>query len=251
MRVGDLCLITGGFDTMKSTLALELAWSLACRRPWLHTFKVHRGMRVGLLQVEIDPGSFDERLLRFTPLENMLTASNLGWTFDRMEELREVVGDLSLDCLVLDPLGPMWPTFALNGEPFSENLKTHVSPLMRNLKSLGVGLILVHHDPKVQAGFQGRASGSSALLNDPDVRIFVDRKGDDIKITVRNRLQRPTRPFTATFNEESGRIVTKQDSERSNEVEDKQETAPPARRLPSHRFSQGSRVGKAAMRRNS
>lgn len=209
MRVGDLCLLTGGWDTFKSTLSLELAWSLSTGRPLLNRYPIVQRIRTGILQVEIDPGSYDERAQRFPRAEDLLLASCMGFNFDRIEELKQVVDDNGLEGLVLDPLGQLWPTFARNGEPFSENLKNHVSPVMGELKKLGITVILVHHDPKPgQGGYQGRAAGSSALLNDPDVRMFLDRSADDIvQVTVRNRLQRPAKPFKAIFNEDSGRLT--------------------------------------------
>lgn len=208
LRVGDLVIITGSYDTFKSTLALELMWSLATGKPWLRhwDFRVRRRLRVGLLQTEIDPGSYDERCARFSPAADLLLCSCLDFTFDRMDELETALDDSGLDGIAIDPLGMVWPTFAASGEPFSENAKTHVSPIMRKLKQLRRTTILVHHDPKQQMGLTNRASGSSALLNDPDVRIFVDRAaGDNIRVTVRNRLQHPTPPFIAHF--ESGRLV--------------------------------------------
>ena len=126
-----------------------------------------------------------------------------------MPQLEEAIEDASLDGVIIDPLGQVWPSTALNGEPFSENTKNHVSPIMRELKKLHKTVVLVHHDPKATGGDGpvNRASGSSALLNDPDVRIFVDRlPGDNIKVTVRNRLQRPTPPFVAGFNADTMRI---------------------------------------------
>lgn len=208
MRVGDLVLVTAPWDTFKSTLGLELAWSLATGQPWLTHYPVLRTMRVGILQVEIDPGSYDERLKWFPAADELLAASCIGFTFDHMEKLVERIEDAALDAVVLDPLGQLWPSYALNGEPFQENLKTHVSPIMRELKKLRRSVIVVHHDPKPSGDNKNRASGSAALLNDPDVRLFVDRNKDgSVQVTVRNRLQRAAKPFRAVFNEETRRMV--------------------------------------------
>lgn len=212
MRVGDLVLLSGSWDTFKSTLAMELAWSLATGRPWLGRaeFRVHRRLRLGILQTEIDPGAYDERCQRFPPAADLYVASVMDFTFDRLDELETAIDDAALDGLILDPLGQCWPSHSEAGEPFNENNKTHVSPVMRRLKALRKTIILVHHDPKPSGdGPVNRASGSAALLNDPDVRMFVDRSAGtgDIKVTVRNRLQQPTPPFRGHFDEESLRIL--------------------------------------------
>lgn len=208
MRVGDLVLITAPWDSFKSTLGLELAWSLATGSPWLTEFDIIQTMRVGILQVEIDPGSYDERLSWFPPAEELLACSKIGFTLDHPERITEAVEDYVLDAVVLDPLGQLWPSHALNGEPFQENLKNHVSPIMRELKKLKCSVIMVHHDPKQQQGMTNRASGSAALLNDPDVRLFIDKMKDgSINVAVRNRLQRAAQPFRAVFNEDTRRLV--------------------------------------------
>lgn len=207
MRVGDLVLLTGSYDTYKSSLALELAWSLSTGNPWLGYYPIVQPSRVGLIQAEIEEGAYDERLRQFPIAAELFYESHIGFTFDRLDEVRELIPDLSLDVVMFDPIGIMWPSHAANGEPFSENVKNHVSPLMRELKKLRTGIVLIHHDPKPSGENRGRASGSAALLNDPDVRIFIDKNKDDsIQVTVRNRLQRAARPFRAVFNEESRRL---------------------------------------------
>jgi RecA-family ATPase len=217
LRVGDLVIITGTYDAFKSVLSMELAWSLATGRAWLG-HNVIRRVRMGLLQVEIDPGSHDERCRAFPPAADLSICSCIGFTFDRLLELKTVTDDMELEGLVIDPLGQVWPGVARNGETFSENHKNHVSPLMTELKEFRKTIILVHHDPKATANFQGRASGSAAILNDPDVRIFVDRTAgtNDIHISFKNRLQKPAKSLTARFNEDTMRLeVISRDRPRS------------------------------------
>lgn len=249
LRVGDLVLITAPWDTFKSTLGLELAWSLATGRPWLSRYPIVQQMRVGVLQVEIDPGSYDERLSWFPRAEELLAASCIGFTFDHMERLTERISDADLDAVVLDPLGQLWPSFALNGEPFQENLKTHVSPIMRELKKLRKTIIMVHHDPKEGQGVRNRASGSAALLNDPDVRVFVDKNKDDsIQVTIRNRLQRPAKPFRAIFNEGTRRLVYSM-LQRGVTSEQQGVTKVPPTRLSIQRKAELDRTLRGTMRR--
>ena len=67
-------------------------------------------------------------------------------------------------------------------------------------------IIMVHHDPKPPSqGAKGRASGSAALLNEPDTRIMVDRTVVDsradnrISLEIRSRLQAPMGKVEAIF----------------------------------------------------
>ena len=206
LRVGDLAIISGSWDTFKSTFALELVSSLATGEPFLGWFRVWRKIRMGIVQAEIDPGSYDGRVVQFPASDDLFVASDLRFSFDRLGEVEEAVRELDLGGVAFDPLGQMWPSRAENGEPFSENVKTHISPLLRRLKLLGVTVILVHHDPKPAPGVSRRASGSSALLNDPDTRIFLDRgstKDDSHRVSVelRTRLQSPATGFDAVYQE--------------------------------------------------
>ena len=209
LRVGDLCIVTGSWDVFKSTFALELAWSLATRVSFLRRFRVSNQIRMGILQAEIDPGSYDHRLLVYPPTEELLAASVVGdgsrpFTFERLDELAHDMEAFGMGGIVLDPIGQMWPR---NWPDFNPNLNVHVSPIMWDLKTMGKTIILVHHDPKPGQGVQNWAAGASALLNDPDVRIHLARKTgtDDVTVTIRNRLQQATPPFLARFHQ--GRLT--------------------------------------------
>ncbi len=211
IRVGDLAIISGSWDTFKSTVALELAYSMATCGKFLNRFMVGRQLRTGILQAEIDPGAYDHRLLGFPPTDELLSRSDLGgerhFTFDHLPELNHAMDEYQMKAIVLDPIGQMWP----RGRDFSPNLGMDISPIMYELKTMGKTVILVHHDPKPGQGLQNRASGSSSLLNDPDTRIFVDRKPntDDITMTVRSRLNRSIAPFLVRF--ERGRLKVVQE----------------------------------------
>lgn len=208
LRVGDLAIISGSFDTFKSTFALEMVHSLTSGDPFLGRFRVNQRLRMGLLQSEIDPGSYDERLETVGAGSDLVVCSDMTFTFDKLAGLARAVDDYQLDGFVLDPIGDMWPTFARGGEAFSENLKTHVGPLLRALKLFRKTIILVHHDPKASQGVRNRASGSSALLNAPDTRIFLDRNDPLVSVSVRSRLQSPIGQFDMQFRSRRLRFST-------------------------------------------
>ena len=207
----DLVIVTGGWDSFKSTFGAELAWSLASGDPFLGHFEVRQTLKMGIIQVEIHPGSYDERVNIAHPTrerahDNILVASIPGWTLTDYDGLVDAIDELDLEGIILDPVGRMWPARSPGGySDFNENANEHVSPLLSSLKILGRLVVIIHHDPKDQQGFKGRARGSSALLNDPDVRIMLDREeGDEevsnvVKVRVRNRLQKPAKPFKALF----------------------------------------------------
>ena len=207
ISVGDLAIITGSWDTFKSTLAVEMGWSMATGKPFLGRFPVLTQMRVGMLQAEIDPGSYDHRVLAFPPTDNFIIASDLAsprhFTFAHLDELEHEIKEWAMDCIILDPIGQMWP----RDGSFSPNLGMDISPIMWRLKTLPATVIMVHHDPKPSQGQINRASGSASLLNDPDTRIFIDRDRHtpDITISTRNRLQASVPPFLAHF--ENGRLL--------------------------------------------
>ena len=202
MAEGDLVIITGLWDTYKSTTALELGYALATGKPWLRAFHVHKKGVVGVLQAEINPGFYDDRLLAYPPADNLLICSDLSFDFDHLDDLREAIEVFNMDVLILDPLGQMYPDKASNGEPFKENEKAHVARLMKRLKLLPATVILVHHDPKASAsGLANWGSGSSSFMNDPDVRIHLERDYDKgtVQMQVRNRNQTPAHTFSANY----------------------------------------------------
>lgn len=218
-KVGDLILITGGFDTFKSTLGLELAFTLASGHPFLQHFPLRCGrLRGAVIQCEIDPGDYETHRIadRFPVCHNLEFLSDVAFTFDELPHLKAEFDEMAFDFVLFDPVGPMWPTYAVNSrEPFDENRKTHVSPFLKRLRLLGKMVILVHHDTKQQT----RASGSASLLNDPDVRVFIDRETLDgnghgpveqVNVNIRNRLQKPTLPFTARM-QPTGRLTIPND----------------------------------------
>lgn len=216
---GDLVLITGLEDTFKSTFALELVYSLSTGRKFLGWFPIMRTLRCGIVNAEIDAGNYLERVAQFVNgdlpmLGKMHVTSDLEFDFGHLDELRRQIDIWKLDCVCFDHCSACWPERALNREIFSENQKTHVSPLLKRLKTFGKTFILIHHDPKASQGVRNRASGSQALLNDPDVRIFLDRfedkeTGDNngVRIRIKNRLQRPLKSFVAQYDNETRRLT--------------------------------------------
>jgi len=205
LGVGDLAIISGPYDTFKSSFALELAHSLATAEPFLGRFAVDHPLRTLVIQCEIDAGSYRDRVRQLGGHPDLLVWNDYAWSFERLGELPAIVDECGVEAIVFDPIGQMWPRHSRSGEPFNENLKTHVSPLLKVLRLLGPTIILVHHDPK-KGQVENRAAGSSALLNDPDTRIFLDEHPLGIGVRIRTRLQASAGRFTARFYEDRRRL---------------------------------------------
>lgn len=202
LSIGDLVLLTGGWDTFKSTISAELAKSLVSSEPLLghRQLRVQQQLRpVLVIQTEIEPGNFDQRMhaagLRANPAVAQFMDDYSGPLLldsQGFEALRNTIAYEHYRALVLDPIGRMWPAYdAPTGRPFEENNKAHTTYVLERLLDLDITTVIVHHDPKPkERGWGARASGSSALLNIPDTRLLVDRDEKDpawLTIWVRSR----------------------------------------------------------------
>lgn len=204
MSLGDTVIITAPWDSFKSTFALEMAYALSTASVFLDRFQVLcQPLTVGVVQCEIDPGSYDERLqeAELDRTDNLLVYSDPQYHLS-LRDLSTAIHDSSLDVVVIDPMGVATREYVTpQGEQFNENWNQHVRPLIRQLRSLGATVIMVHHDPKPSQGVKNWASGASAWLNDPDTRIHLERSGPgEIKVEVKTRLQHPAKPFFAYMN---------------------------------------------------
>lgn len=221
LRVGDLVIVTAPPDSFKSTFVMEMSWALATNEDFLgypHWDVRHPG-RVLIIQVEIDPGSYVERFKHFGRTEDIIVV-DLGvadiedFDLTMTDWMRDTLDYHGCDTLILDPIGEMWPLSRPDGSKFSENSNDDVGPVIKGIKRMqrerpGTTVVLVHHDPKAQQGVKNRAAGASFLLRAPDVRIFMDRKGDDkVEVSVGNRLQSGVEPQALRFSRKRRLEVT-------------------------------------------
>lgn len=216
---GELAILTGPYDALKSRLAMEIVRAIASGESLLGRFDVPKPSTVILIQEEINPGVFDQE--RVIPLleglpedgaKRIIIVSRVGFRLDLewIDLLDEMIVRTGAVAVVIDPLGEVTPTYP----GFNLNFDTCVTEMLRPLKALrdkyAVTIFLVHHDPKASE-FERRARGSSVLMNAPDLRILL--QGIDSadgyhrsRVQVRSRNMRRPDPFNILCLED-GRVV--------------------------------------------
>lgn len=199
LREKELAVLSGRFDSLKSTFALELAASEACTFDFLGEHEVEKKGRVFVIQEEIPVDDYDARVKRVLDgqpdeaADNLLLWSRKGFVLETHTEgfqaMERIIADEGVVLVVLDNLSRMYPPgFKENdAPPMTELLK----PLSRLQDRYGVAFLIVHHDRKPLGDDRGwTPRGSSVLENYPDVRIHIDRSKKDLTratVTIRGR----------------------------------------------------------------
>lgn len=200
-RQGEVYILTGPYDGLKSTTIAELAACVASGRPVFGRFNVLRPGKALIVQNEIHPGVYDERMMRHADLDanwmdNLLLISREDFRIDEqsMLLLDNIIAQEQLTFIGLDPLSEMYP----DDQGFDENNPTQITALLNRLKVVrdkNITIGFAHHDPK---NTERRARGSGRLMDAPDLRILMSptgKKGFEIaraKVIIRSRtLPRP------------------------------------------------------------
>ena len=185
-REGEVGILTGPANRLKSRTAAELAVAVASGQAVLGKFSVERPGKALIIQNEIHSGVYDERMVRYADEEaawcdNLLVVSRQSFRIEpeSMLALDNLMSQEEITFAVLDPISEMWPL----DEHFDENRATDVTLVIERLKQLrdkDRTILFVHHDPKDDAR---RARGSARLIDAPDLRIYLgraNRKGSEI-----------------------------------------------------------------------
>jgi RecA-family ATPase len=203
-REGEVGILTGPANRLKSRIGAELAIAVASGEPALGRFRVLRPGKALIIQNEIHTGVYDERMLRYaddhsTWSDSLLVVSRQGFRIDAENMLRRelLMQEEEITFAVLDPISEMWPL-----DPgFDENRATDVTIVLERLKELrdkNRTIIFIHHDPKDDAR---RARGSGRLIDAPDLRIYLSKatkKGVEVartKVHVESRTMVPPDDF--------------------------------------------------------
>jgi AAA domain len=203
-REGELGILTGPANRLKSRIGAELAIAVASGESALGQFRVLRPGKAIIVQNEIHPGVYDERMLKYADTnaswcDNLFVVSRQGFRIDaeNMLRLELLMQEQQATFVVLDPISEMWPL-----EPgFDENKATDVTLVLERLKELrdkDRTILFIHHDPKDS---ERRARGSGRLIDAPDLRIYLskpNKKGDEIartKVHVESRTMLPPEDF--------------------------------------------------------
>jgi len=191
--LGDRLLTAGGFGILygkpglgKSWLALQLARSLIRGEPWLGLSTQSEGVRVGVLQLELDASQMQERLSSLGLASRardvnakIITRPLLKGLVDLlndqdMAELREWVTRERLDVVIIDALS--------RAHRADENSAKEFGPVLSALDSLrhdtGCAVLTVHHEPKPRADKNedddlSALRGTSRLQSDPTLLMRV------------------------------------------------------------------------------
>ncbi len=213
-REGEVGILTGPANRLKSRMGAELAISIASGLPAFGRFTVQRPGKALIVQNEIHTGVFDRRMIaRAGPeadwWDRLLVISRQNFRIDseNMLQLDTLMTQEHITFLLLDPMSEMWP----GGRVFDENRASDVTEVIDRLKELrdkGRTIIFVHHDPKDR---ERRARGSGRLIDAPDLRIFlkaVDRQGTETaraRVHIESRTMPPPDDFDITLGHE-GRL---------------------------------------------
>jgi hypothetical protein len=205
LHLGEIGIETGPFDSLKSRFGAELARALVTGEPFLDRFPIAKSGPVLLIQVEIHPGFYDERIIALTVgllekhTDRLLVVSGEPFRLEQpyTDQLEQMVSEHGVIAIVLDPAGEMWPQ-----SDFDENSSTDMNRLFQVLKGIRdrhtVAIILILHDPKDELR---RARGSSVLQNAPDVRIYLTGLTcPDGKVRSRVTMRLRNMPRPAPFN---------------------------------------------------
>lgn len=221
--LGDLMIITGPYDALKSRFAAEIARAVLTGDPLLGRFAVKSPGPVILIQEDMAEAVFDDTrvvpLVRGLPNEvtdHLHVWSRSGFRLEGkwLRKLEALIESTHARLVIIDPLGECFPTSS-GVYVFNPNLDTCVSDMLRPLRAMreryGVTFILVHHDPKPGESHERHARGSSVLVNLPDVRFFLKGVGSVDGLTS-SRVRTSTRnwrtPFPFTIEcREDGRLM--------------------------------------------
>ncbi len=203
-REGEVGILTGPANRLKSRTGAEFAVAVASGSPALGKFVVERPGKALIIQNEIHAGVYDERIIRYADLEagwceNLLVVSRQDFRIDAQHILLldTLMTQEHITFALLDPISEMWPL----DEGFDENRAPDVTVVIERLKALrdkGRTILLVHHDPKDDAR---RARGSGRLIDAPDLRIYLskaNKKGLEVapaKVHVESRTLPPPEDF--------------------------------------------------------
>lgn len=234
LPIGGQAMIHGWAKSYKSYLAFDLAACLAQGVEWCgFEFTGGEPAKVGIVQYEIKfpyykqrmaqlyeaatyPGLLDDNYFTFKPLIYPdLKAGNQA----QLEVLMREIEAAEIQVIVIDPIRQTLSGADMNSEQDASMLRNLVEPI----KSMGVSVVLTHHDNKA-AGRQGGGdplgmTGSGAFAGDADTIISVSVPKEmtvkdcyrNLDFTLRNAPAPATRSMRFTEDERLAYLPTSAD----------------------------------------
>lgn len=156
---GQPCVMLGASKSMKTTLALDLARSLATGGCFLGRFRCNARRRVYMMSGESGLGTIKETLLRqagaafqnLASIETLFIDSKLPRLKERadIEALRVSLKKLQIEILIIDPLYLCIDANGSEGSVYA--MGAALIGVSQMCQDLGIGLVLVHHLRKTVA----------------------------------------------------------------------------------------------------
>ena len=201
LPVGGSAIIHGWVKGFKSFQALDMMAALAQGQPWACFEPMEEPVRVGVMQYEIPPPYYKERvrlLERHAREPELLRENFLTWTplqrprlraDDKAEQDRVLAAlvDAGVQVFLLDPVRRAMGTLNSNAE---EDVRKLLA-FFERLQDEGITVVTVHHDNKESARAKGGdpigMTGSGAWAGDFDTIISISiPKGMALKDPKRN-----------------------------------------------------------------
>jgi hypothetical protein len=180
---GGICMVAGPSGSRKTWLMIQAAVSLATGRDLLG-LAVPQPVKTLLLECESGRTHFRNRLRNVIAGMEANTGGNLNvlgpdTKIPRIgDELRRLVEEHRAEVVILDTQGYFW-----DGDENSNTEWKHrvVRPLKEISRSCAwsPSFILVHHFGKSDSGTGARTRGATAIENDADSVLYLERKKDD------------------------------------------------------------------------
>lgn len=181
----SILLLTGAPKTGKSILSLNLALCLAGGSNW-HGFDIKDPQKILVLQSEVVRHELKKRIERmrsewdFPILDESLILSDPFqcnvYTEEGFREFREPILKHQPSVIVVDPLVAFH-----NSDENSNNEMQRIMQRFRDITSLGISVILVHHSRKFTEGTSvTNARGASAITGAVDSLMYLSRKSDTV-----------------------------------------------------------------------
>lgn len=152
---GEPCIVAGGKKTLKTSLAEDLAFSLATGGFFLGKFRVNRPARVGFMSGESGLPTLKETLGRIAEAAGVVLADVDGLivspdlprfgSFDHEDALTQFITENAIETLIIDPCYLCMPGADVGNLFIQGELLRRVNEICQ---PLGVTLIVLHHTKK-------------------------------------------------------------------------------------------------------
>lgn len=183
LTVGEPCVIGGASKSLKTSIAIDLAISLAAGKPFLGEYRVTKPAKVGVISAESGRATIQDTAKRICACKHLnLAELPIEWGFDvplltdpvQLKSIEKLIQEKSIEVLILDPVYLMLMDQHQAGN--ASNVFS-MGSVLRHLSDLigatGTTLVIVHHTTK-SAARTGRLNGEPPDLEDLSMAGFAE-----------------------------------------------------------------------------